>query len=305
MTRSTSGSAAPATGTTNVGVIGVGAMGSGMVQSLLRHQHAVRVHDVDPKRCAWAAQAGAQVMASSAEVARRCEWVFVVVVNAQQIDAVLDHALPAPGCTWVLCSTIAPSSTHALAERIAAQDSNRAVIDAPISGGPERAALGQMSMMLAGDAARIAQGMPLFKQLSAQQFVMGSTLGDAAKAKLVNNLVAAINLAGAAEGLALAEQLGLDAATMLALMNASSAQSWIMQDRLSRALKQDYAPRAASHVLTKDVSLVHDVAAQLGVSLRLGREALTALQDTCEQGFRDEDDAALFKLMRQRLGRHG
>src|SRR5205085_1170117 len=94
--------------------------------------------------------------------------------------------------------------------------------------------------------------------------------GAAAKAKLVNNLMAGINLAAGAEALALAARLGLEPRQMRELISASSGQSWMFDDRMTRALEGDYAPRAQSHVLTKDLTLANQAAEQAGVSLPLG-----------------------------------
>lgn len=278
-----------------IGVIGAGAMGSGILKSLIRAGHNCLAFDIDEARMQDARSYGAGVCVSAEQLLTQAQVVFIVVVDAGQIDQVLKQALPScnPGTFVVLCSTISPSSTIDFCQRIDA--AGGFAVDAPISGGPARAESAQMSMMLAAQSAHLSALMPLFKQMSAVQFVISENVGDAAKAKLVNNLLAAINLAGAAEAMAFANILGLHDKQIFNLMSASSGQSWIMQDRISRALDGDYAPRAAAHVLTKDVTLANQLAAEHKLKLPLGDQARQALQATCDGGWRLEDDAAILK----------
>jgi putative dehydrogenase len=103
--------------------------------------------------------------------------------------------------------------------------------------------------------------------------VISAQPGDAAKAKLVNNLMAGIHLMAGAEALALAERLGLDAQPDVRADLGELGQSWMFDDRMPRALAGDFEPRAQSHVLTKDVRLANEAAAAAGLSLPLGAMA--------------------------------
>jgi hypothetical protein len=117
-------------------------------------------------------------------------------------------------------------------------------IDAPMSGGPARARDGTMSLMVACADAVFSQHSALINTLSAKVFRISQQPGDGARTKLVNNLLAGINLVGAAEVLALAARMGLDLARTLDVIEQSSGQSWIGSDRMRRAIAGDYAPRA-------------------------------------------------------------
>ena len=232
-------------------------------------------------------------------LAAQADIAIVVVVNAEQVDAVLfgaDGVIHAAGGakTVMPCSTIAPQDTVRCAERLAAH--GLATIDAPISGGPARALAGSMSMMLAAPAGTLAPWQPLLADLAGKRFVVSETIGDAAKAKLVNNLLAGVNLVAGAEALALAARLGLDPRAMFEIINASSGASWIFEDRMARALAQDYSPaRAAAHILTKDVGLATALAASVAHPTPLGDAALARLRETVERGWAELDDAAVIK----------
>lgn len=283
-----------------IGVIGAGCMGLAIVQRLRATGHAVRVRDTDPARAALAAAEGAAIDASPAALASRCAVVLVVVVDGAQVREVLFgpdglvQADPRPQ-TVLLCPTIAPADTEAAAAGLAA--AGIATVDAPMSGGPARARDGSMSLMLAGEPAVLARHGALLATLAAGRVVVGPRVGDGARTKLVNNLLAAINLAGAAEALALARHLGLDPATTLDVIERSSGQSWIGSERLRRALADDLAPRAATALLAKDSALALAMAAEAGLALQIGPAAAGAFAAASRDGLAAADDAHLLGWM--------
>lgn len=281
-----------------LGVIGAGLMGGAVVERLRALGHEVRVRDIDPAAEARAAAAGATVCASPAALAAACDTVIVAVVDGAQTAAVLfgvdgAAAALAPGASVLLCPTIAPQDVESAAARLA--ERGIACIDAPMSGGPARARDGTMSLMVACDDAHWQRHQPLLAQLASRLFRVGTRPGDGARTKLVNNLLAAINLAGAAEALALAEALGLDAACTLDVIEQSSGQSWIASDRARRVLAGDAAPRAHMRLLAKDAALALAAAQGTGLPLALGRDAAEAFAAACRQGLADADDSALWR----------
>ena len=161
-----------------------------------------------------------------------------------------------------------------------------------------------MSIMLAGPDAALQAAGPVLDAIAGRRFVISPRHGDGARAKLVNNLMAGIHLMAGAEALALAARLGLDPRQMSELIGASSGQSWMFDDRMPRALAGDFAARAQAHVLTKDLTLANQAAADAGVELPLGAVARDQLRATCEGGWRTEDDAATLKYYARRFGVH-
>ena len=285
-----------------VAFLGVGNMGMGMALRLRDRGYAVQVRDIDPAREALARSEGLKVCASAAAAAAGARCAIVAVVDAAQTEAVLfgvdgaAAALPV-GAAVMLCPTIAPHDTEALAARLLAQGLD--VIDAPMSGGPQRAREGTMSLMVACAEAAFEAQRPLIEAPSNAVFRLGPRLGDGARVKLVNNLLAGINLAGAAEALALAERAGLDASLMLDVIERSSGQSWIGSDRMRRALAGDLAPRAHTTLLNKDTHLALDMARRLGTDTPVGAQAAALFARACDGGFASLDDASLLELLRR------
>ncbi|WP_119290849.1 NAD(P)-dependent oxidoreductase [Azohydromonas sediminis] len=279
-----------------IGVIGIGLMGLPIAQRLAAQGYAVGVRDVDPQRVALAAPLPAAD--DAAALAAACDVLIVVVVDARQTDDVLFGPRGAadalrPGQAVLLCPTIGPDDT----ERIAAALQARGVdaIDAPMSGGPARARDGTMSLMVACPDDVFARHEPLLRTMASRLFRVGTRAGDGARTKLVNNLLAAVNLAGAAEALALAVQLGLDAARTLEVIEQSSSQSWIASDRLRRALAGDDTPRAATALLAKDAALALAAARAVGPEPVLGAAAAAVFAQACADGDAARDDACLFE----------
>jgi 3-hydroxyisobutyrate dehydrogenase len=284
-----------------VGIIGSGAMGAAMARNLQARHYAVTVRDIRPEAQDQAQAWGMAVTTSPAALAAAVDVVAIVVVNAAQIADVLYGTADCPGVVAggrpgqivLLCSTIAPDDTVAFAERLAA--SGLVVLDAPISGGPARALSGEMSMMLAGPDAALSSVADLLADLAQKRFYLGPRVGDAARAKLVNNLLAGINLAAGAEALALGIRLGLEPQTIFDIVSASSGNSWIFQDRMARAIQDDFVPRAAAPVLTKDLGLAVALAASVQAQTPLGAVAHAKFQETVASGWAALDDAAILK----------
>ena len=289
-----------------VAVVGAGNMGGGMLTRLRGLGWSVAVHDIDPLAQSKAVALGAVDCGSAMEAAQRLTpdgVLMVVVVNAAQTEAVLwgeGGAGPVlkPGQAVMLCPTLGPATVQSQAERLVQLGID--FIDAPMSGGPVRAQEGTMSLMVACSDAVWQRSQNLVSALSQQVFRVGTRAGDGARTKLVNNLLAAVNLVGAAEAMALAERLGLDPAATLSVIEASSGQSWIGSDRMRRALAGDFEPRAHVTLLAKDTGLAVLASDEVAFDPPLGRLARDLFAQALEQGWADLDDSALLQLMRIR-----
>jgi putative dehydrogenase len=275
-------------------------MGGGMAGNLLEQGWAVQVCDIDVSRVREFEAQGAVACASPAGVAANAATLIVCVVDAAQSADVLfgkEGAAAAIGAggTVLLCPTISPQDVESLSARLTALGID--TVDAPMSGGPARARDGSMSLMVACTDAVFARQQSLLRALSSKLFRISERPGDGARTKLVNNLLAGINLSGAAEAMAMAQAMGLDLARTLDVIEQSSGQSWIGSDRMRRALAGDYAPRAHVTLLEKDTRLAVEAAAAAGFTGPLGAHAARLFARAHEAGFAGDDDAALFKLL--------
>ncbi|HEX7466098.1 MAG TPA: NAD(P)-dependent oxidoreductase [Usitatibacter sp.] len=269
-----------------VGVVGVGAMGMGVARALIAKGFTVCVRDVVAAREEQAIAAGAERISGDVDV------LVSLVVDAGETRAVVEeHGGRAPA--FMMCSTIAPRDAERFASAL--QACGVEMLDAPISGGPARAHAGTLSMMAAGSEAAFERCKPVIGAITAKCFRMGAKPGDGSRMKVVNNMMAASNIAAACEAMAMASKLGIDLERAMAVVNASSGASWMFADRMPRALARDYAPTAAARVLLKDVGLFVEIARSFGLSAPMAEQAQAIFRDTCERGFAEEDDAAVLK----------
>ncbi|MCW5626276.1 MAG: NAD(P)-dependent oxidoreductase [Burkholderiales bacterium] len=288
-----------------VGLIGPGAMGLGITRALLRRGFPVHVRDLDPARNALAQAAGAVVESSPAAVAAKAGIVISVVVDAAQTDEVCFGAdgivagLQKGGVVMV-CSTVAPTYMSGLADRLAGHA--LLAVDAPISGGPARAESGTMSMMIAGSDEALELCADVLAAMSDKRFVIGPTPGQGSTMKLVNNLLAGIHNAAAAEAMSIGLKAGLDANTIYDVVMASSGASWMFGDRMRRWIDHDDRVAAALPILTKDVGLALEMAKGMQFPLPVGASAHQVFLGTLALGHALDDDNSLIHYYRAMTG---
>ena len=283
-----------------VSVVGVGNMGGAMAANLLVGGWHVQVCDIDSAKAADLVRLGAVAQEKPAFLAINSVAFIVCVVDAEQTESVLFGQdglinILAPGHTVMLCPTILPQDVESFASRLGSRGVH--VMDAPMSGGPVRARDGSMSLMVACTHAVFDEQADLLQTLSRHVFKVSDKPGDGARTKLVNNLLAGINLVGASEALALARHLGLDVEKTLAVIEQSSGQSWIGTDRMHRAITGDYTPRAHLTLLEKDTRLALQCALTTGFKGPLGLPAQQVFAQAHAAGLQNHDDAAIFKYL--------
>ena len=283
-----------------VTVIGVGNMGGAMAANLLARGWQVEVCDIDASKVANLEDFGALALYLPAQAAINSIAYVICVVDAVQTDAVLFGEgglanMLQPGQVVMLCPTMAPDDVENFSRRLLAKGIH--TVDAPMSGGPVRARAGSMSLMVACHGAVFERLSGLLQILASKVFKISDKPGDAARTKLVNNLLAGINLVGAAEALALAGRLGLDLAKTLDVIEQSSGQSWIGSDRMRRALAGDFVPHAHVTLLEKDTRLALDCARAAGFNGPLGQHASSVFAQASAEGLAALDDAAIFTFL--------
>jgi putative dehydrogenase len=282
-----------------VGVIGLGAMGMGMAQSLLRAGLEVHACDVRPEAVQTLAAAGAHGAASPAELAPKVEALLIVVVNAAQTEQVLfgpDGAAAhlKPGAVVVACATVAPEFAEALGARLQAMGLR--FIDAPISGGAAKAASGEMSVMAAGAPDTFAVCTRLFDAICARLYRLGDKPGQGSKVKMINQLLAGVHIAAAAEAMALGLRAGCDPDALYEVISNSAGSSWMFQNRVPHILAGDYTPLSAVNIFVKDLGIVLDYAKKSVFPLPLSATAHQMFMQASAAGHGAEDDSAVIKL---------
>ncbi|MGF6702492.1 putative dehydrogenase [Paraburkholderia sp. MM5496-R1] len=283
----------------NVGVIGLGAMGLGVARSLLRA--GFRVHACDLRRDALQAfvDEGGIGCATPAELGAQCEVVITLVVNAAQTEAVLfgEHgALAAmkPGGVVIASATVAPEFASDLGKRVEA--AGLQMLDAPVSGGAARAASGEMTMMTSGPAAAYAACEDVLAAIAGNVYRLGATNGAGSKVKIINQLLAGVHIAVAAEAMALGLREGVDPDALYDVITHSAGNSWMFENRVPHILAGDYTPLSAVDIFVKDLGLVLDTARRTKFPLPLSAAAHQMFMMASTAGHGGEDDSAVVKI---------
>jgi L-threonate 2-dehydrogenase len=286
----------------SVGLIGLGAMGNGMAQSVRRAGYEPYVFDVRADVAQAFAKDGGTACDSLAELGKHSDVVVSVVVNAAQTESVLFGSAGQDGCAasmkprsvFVMCSTVDPNWSVALEARLAAL--GILYIDAPISGGAAKAASGQMTMMTAGKSEAYAIAEPILNAMAAKVYKLGDNAGAGSKVKIINQLLAGVHIAAAAEAMALGLREGVDAAALYEVITNSAGNSWMFENRMAHVLAADYTPLSAVDIFVKDLGIVLDMARATKFPLPLSSTAHQMFMQASTAGFAKEDDSAVIKI---------
>jgi L-threonate 2-dehydrogenase len=292
-------------GRDRVAVVGLGSMGAGIAGSLLRSGFAVAGFDVNPGAVRVLEAAGGTGTSSPAEAAASAKAVVCVVLNAAQTEAVLfgdggcAEAMP-KGSVFVSSATMAPSAARDLAGRLGRLGVH--YLDAPISGGAQRAAEGALTVLASGPPEAMAAAEAVLGAVAAKVFRLGDAVGAAAGLKIVNQLLAGVHIAAACEAMAFADAHELDLATVYDVIKSSAGNSWMFENRVPHILDDDYTPRSATDIFVKDLGIVLDIARADRIPVPLASTALQAFLMTSAAGMGREDDASVFRLYQRIRG---
>ena len=288
-----------------VAVIGLGSMGLGIAQSLLRAGMTVAGCDLNAEAVARFVAAGGRGAADPADAAAGADAVVSVVVTGAQTEAVLFGGKGAaramrPGGVMLSSATMAPDEARRLARRAA--EAGVEYLDAPISGGAARAAAGELTVMASGAEAAFARARPVLRAIAQTVYELGDEAGVGASFKMVNQLLAGVHIAAACEAITLARRLGLDIAKVYDVITASAGNSWMFQNRIPHVLEGDYSPRSAVDIFTKDLGIVGDIGRQQKFPMPIAASALQMFLMTSAAGMGQDDDASVARLIAQVTG---
>ena len=255
--------------TEQIGFIGLGIMGRGMVSNLLKAGFPVCVWNRTASRMDPFIDQGASAGKSPADVAAQSDIIITCVSDTKDVQAVLtgDEGVLSsltPGSLIVDMSTISPQTTKELGDLIESKGSF--MLDAPISGGSEGAANGTLSIMVGGDTEQVKRAMPYFEAMGKTITHVGPR-GAGQAVKLVNQILVVVTMLGVSEALLFAEASGVDLERTLAAVTQGAAGSWMLSNRGPQVIERDWRPGFTIDLQQKDVRLVLEAADQVGVPL--------------------------------------
>ena len=243
--------------------------------------------------------AGGVCCDSPAALPAGLEALVVFVVNAAQAEAVLfgdAGALPrvATGGVVLCCTTLAPEIARSLATRVEAAGIR--FLDAPVSGGAVGARGGSMTVMASGSEAAFAQAAPVLEAIANKVWRLGDAAGAGSTVKMVNQLLAGVHIAVAAEAMALTIRAGADPQTVYDVITTSAGSSWMFQNRVPHILAGDDTPHSAVDIFVKDLGIVLDQARALSFPLPMAAAAHQLFLAASGMGHGRADDAFVIRV---------
>ena len=286
-------------------VIGLGSMGYGMATSLRRAGFDVTGCDVAAESVARFVKDGGKGASTPAQAAKAADIVVSVVVNAAQTETILFGKggvaeTLAKDAVFVSSATMDPDVARRLARQLEA--TGRHYLDAPISGGAQRAAQGELTILSSGSAAAFAKARPALDAMAAKLYELGDAPGQGAAFKMVNQLLAGVHIAAASEAIAFAAKQGLDIRKVYEVITASAGNSWMFENRMPHVLDGDYAPRSAVEIFVTDLGIVQDMARTARFPAPLSAAALQMFLAASGAGMGREDDSSVARMYAQMSG---
>ena len=288
-----------------VGVIGLGSMGMGAALNLVHHGHDVAGCELRAEGRAELIAAGGTAVASAAELPDGIEALVVFVVNAAQANDVLFGpagclAHLAPGAVVLCCTTVAPEAARALDARLS--EAGLLMLDAPVSGGAVGARGGTMTVMASGSEAAFAKAQPVLDAIASKIWRLGNEAGIGSTVKMVNQLLAGVHIATAAEAMALGIRAGADPQTLYDVISTSAGSSWMFQNRVPHILAGDDTPLSSVNIFVKDLGIVLDQARALTFPLPMASAAHQLFLAAAAAGHGGRDDAFVIRFWEAMAG---
>ncbi|MGE0750231.1 MAG: L-threonate dehydrogenase [Variibacter sp.] len=295
----------PAAKALRAAVIGLGSMGYGMAQSLRRAGFDVTGCDVNADTVKRFVAEDGSGAAQPGEAAAQADIVVSVVVNAAQTEAILfgENGVAQKmkkGAVFVSSATMDPDVARRLAAQLEAK--GHLYLDAPISGGAQRAAEGGLTILASGSPAAFAAARPALDAMAAKLYELGDKPGEGSAFKMINQLLAGVHIAAASEAIALAARQGLDIRKVYEVITASAGNSWMFENRMPHVLDGDYTPRSAVDIFVKDLGIIQDMARSAKFPVPVSAAAWQMFLATSAAGMGRDDDASVARLYAQITG---
>jgi 3-hydroxyisobutyrate dehydrogenase-like beta-hydroxyacid dehydrogenase len=281
-----------------VGILGLGLIGTALSERLIDANVPVIGFDIDPARCVKLRDSRGTVATSARDVVGQCRTIIIAVYSGEQAEALFSDIESGPARPTLICTTTcAPDEIIRLATRAA--NAAMAFVEAPISGTSAEVTDGTATALIAGQAGVIDAAGWLLDILCPHHLRIGK-VGDASRAKLAINLILQNNRAALAEGIVLAERMGLDGPAFLATARQSAAYSRVMDTKGEKMLSRDFRPQSHLSQTLKDAELILKEAARQGLRLPVTTAQADLLREAIAILGPNSDSAAIIEAIRQR-----
>jgi 3-hydroxyisobutyrate dehydrogenase len=288
-----------------VAFLGLGNMGAGMAGRLIAAGHSVTVFNRTPERAAPLEKLGARRSPSPRAAAQNADVIIGMTADDESSNAVwmgTEGALAAdnsPHALAIECSTLSHDWVIELAKHVRTRGFR--YVDAPVTGLPDAAATGTLTLLVGAEAADLDAARPIFASLATRVLHFGP-VGQGTVYKLMINLMGAVQIASAAEGIVLAERAGLDLKLVADAVASGQAASPQVVRNVRRFVSGDHGGNVTftPALRLKDIDYALRLARKSGVECGFGQVAAGLYRKLCEQGFARDHESRIIDMVRQR-----
>lgn len=286
----------------NISVIGLGSMGYGIAQSLIRSGYMVYGQDKNLLQQKKIVEEGGQGDKISYE---NLDAIIIVVLNEAQTKEIIfgtdGIAAKLNKNTLVMvCTTVSPN----FAKEMATLCENKGLLylDAPISGGSKKSSEGKLSYMISGNKNALDKAQPILEATSDTVFEFGEVVGAGSAMKAVNQMLAGVHIAAMAEAITFGITQGIEPKRFLEVISKCAGSSWMLENRAPHIIDGDYSPKSSVNIWPKDLGIVLDIAKNSNFSAPITSAALQQFIAASGSGLGHEDDAAVAKVYARNAG---
>jgi len=286
----------------SVALLGLGTMGAGMATNLLKAGFPLAVWNRTAAKAQPLAAKGARIAASPADAAKGAQVIVAMLADDAVSRSVWlgdNGALAAAekGAVLIESSTLSPVWVAELADH--AKQHGLEFIDAPVTGSRVQAEGGQLSFLVGGDEAAVSLARPVLEPMSKEVIHLGP-VGSGAKLKLINNFLAAVQIASLAEGLTWIERSGLDRDKALTFLKSAAPGSPLVAGISARMTAKNYDVNFLLRLMTKDIRYAENEAASCDLQLSTAMAARRLFENAIEQGYGEKDMSAVIEPLRNK-----
>ena len=283
-------------------VVGLGSMGLGIAQSLLREGYKVYGQDKNSIQTDKFIKNGGVCTNIPFD---NLEAVIVVVLNEKQTKEILfgDDGLVKKmkaNSLIMVCTTVSPNFAKEM--EALSNNENLLYLDAPISGGSKKSSEGKLTYMISGNKKAVEAARPILNATSEMIFEFGETVGSGSAMKAVNQMLAGIHIAAMAEAITFGISQGITPQKFLEVISKCAGTSWMLENRAPHIIENDYTPKSSINIWPKDLGIVLDIAKNSSFSAPLTAVALQQFISAAGSGLGNEDDAAVAKIYARNAG---
>ena len=286
----------------NILVVGLGSMGFGIAQSLIRAGYSVYGQDKNLKQQKRLIEEGGY---DKNIPFNDLQAVIIVVLNEKQTREIIfgQNGISEKlkkNTLIMVCTTVAPDFAKEMAS--SCNDKGLLYLDAPISGGSKKSAEGKLSYMISGSQKAFEVAKPILDCTSETVFEFGEHVGSGSAMKAVNQMLAGVHIAAMAEAITFGITQGIDPKRFLEVISKCAGTSWMLENRTPHIIDNDYSPKSSINIWPKDLGIVLDIAKNSNFSAPLTAAALQQFISAAGSGLGQEDDAAVAKIYARNAG---